>query len=142
MASPTRTVVGLMGAAVVFSLVGAEIKIQKTTSGNDAKATYTKPITIILGGSIATLILTLMAESGQGGAKLATGIAGLTATSAILIEGAPVWQLITSITSGKNSGITSPATGGQSIQPNSNASQVQPNLGNPNPPNGNPDSTN
>lgn len=87
----SRTVVGLMFFAVTFSLIGNEIKITNGATGPSA-APVTEGAKIILGGIIATALLTLLTHAGESGRELGVGLALVTAASSVLVFGGPVWQ--------------------------------------------------
>jgi hypothetical protein len=91
--SGSRMIVGLMGFAVAFSLVGNEIKV---LNGTAAKGTgfVTEGGKIILGGAFATAILTLISHAGDGGRELATGLALVTLATSALVYGGPVWSAL------------------------------------------------
>lgn len=93
--SPTqggRTVVGLMVVAVLFSLVG------KTAQGGGAAKVALTDGQIIMGGGVATAILTLISHGGELGREIAVGMALVVLTSSALVYGGPVWKAISSLT--------------------------------------------
>jgi hypothetical protein len=63
-------------------------------------APVVRPITIMIGGGVATIILLVISHAGEPGAELATGLAVVTMVSSVLVFGKPVWDLIGSLTSG------------------------------------------
>jgi predicted RecA/RadA family phage recombinase len=80
----TKIIVGLMGFAGVFSLVGHELTSSKNKPVTP-KGSVSTGGRIILGTVLGTALLTLIAHAGEAGYKLATGLAALTAVSATLI---------------------------------------------------------
>jgi hypothetical protein len=86
-----RTVVGLMGMAVVFSVIGAEINAANGTK-SAAGAAFSEPFIIIGGGTIAAVLLTLLSDAGESAQQFAVGLAGLACITALLVNGAPVWR--------------------------------------------------
>lgn len=99
--SNARTVAGLMGITVLFALLGNEIQIAngdkpaKLTNGLD------KGATIIIGGFVAAGILTATSGAGEAGRKFSVGLATVSAVTAALVYGAPVWQAVNGIVGGK-----------------------------------------
>lgn len=120
----SRTIFGLMAAAMLFSIIGAEITLSNPPKGqgvNVGKA-LSSPFLILLGGTAATAILVLVAEAGEVGRKFGVGMAGLAATTAILVNGGPVWTALNNLLGSKPtvpSGLTSPtvATGATEALP-------------------------
>lgn len=112
----SRKVVGLMAFAVLFSVIGEEIKAVKATNSKTAPGTFTGPAKIILGGTIATAILSFAAETGSTGQQFAVGLAAVTAGTAMLIEGGPVWSLLNKFFGSTPTGSTTNANTGQSPQ--------------------------
>lgn len=114
-----RTVAGLMGMAMIFSVIGAEIRAANpTTGGVQVGKAFSEPFVIIGGGTIATVMLTLISDAGETGRKFAVGLAGLAAITALLVNGGPVWKAIDSFVGGKATvptgatAATKPTTGG------------------------------
>jgi hypothetical protein len=108
-----RTVVGLMGMAVVFSVIGAEINAANGTK-SAAGAAFSEPFIIIGGGTIAAVLLTLLSDAGESAQQFAVGLAGLACITALLVNGAPVWRAIDSFLGAKptgSTGSTAPTTG-------------------------------
>lgn len=106
----TPKIVGYMSAAVIFTVVSYEI---------DPAGRKFSPAKSILGGTIATALLSLLAETGEIGATLGTGLAATAMASAMLIGGAPVWKWISKQFDGSTStpapltnGASFPQTGG------------------------------
>jgi hypothetical protein len=99
----SRTVAGLMGMAIIFSVIGAEINPKAA----DAGKAFSEPFVIIGGGTIAAVILSLLADTGNTGRQFAVGLAGLACVTAVLVNGGPVWKAIDSFLGAKAPGSTS-----------------------------------
>ena len=89
---PNRQIVAFMAFAVAFGLVGHHTRYPGSFSskagvgpgaGGDVK--------ILLGGAIGTVLLVLLAQSGEGAASFAKGLAALTLVSSVLINGTEVF---------------------------------------------------
>jgi hypothetical protein len=81
----SRTIVPLMAFAVAVSLLGHTLEPAKSKADpqvGDAQ--------ILLGGTIATVILTLLAEAGPVGERFGKGLAVVTLVAAIGLYGTPV----------------------------------------------------
>lgn len=96
----TPKIVGYMSAAVIFTVVSYEI---------DPAGRKFSPAKSILGGTIATALLSLLAETGEIGATLGTGLAATAMASAMLIGGAPVWKWISKQFDGSSATSATPA---------------------------------
>ena len=110
-----REVFGYMGVAVVFALIGNEIKVAKhpPDSKNPLQSTsvLTDSGTIIFGGFTAAAALTLLSHAGDGGRQLAVGLAAVTMLSSVLVYGGPVWKALGALTGqSKPTRATSPTT--------------------------------
>lgn len=81
-----RQIAVMMVFAVVFALVGKATKGAKDQIGGDAK--------IILGGTLAIVLLELLAEAAPVASSFAKGLAGITLLSSVLINGEPVFNAI------------------------------------------------
>jgi hypothetical protein len=92
MGTDQRAIVGFMGAAVVFALIGDVIK-QKTQSV--PSGAYVK---IILGGGIGTGLLVLVSDAGGPAAEFAKGLALITMVASILINGTDVFSGVSKVT--------------------------------------------
>jgi hypothetical protein len=99
--NPSRTIVPLMVFATVIALVGhsqevatQEVATQKTPKLNPAVG----DAQILLGGTIAAVILTLIAEAGNVGAKFGKGLALLALLSSIALYGGGVATGLNKIT--------------------------------------------
>jgi hypothetical protein len=103
MGSDQRAIVGFMGAAVVFALIGDVVK-QKTQSV--PAGSYVK---IILGGTLGAGLLSLLAETGSTPAEFARGLALITMVASILINGTDVFAGVDKVT-GTVSSIKSTST--------------------------------
>jgi hypothetical protein len=103
--SPSRRIVSLMAFAVIFSVIGDEIGNAKLNQNQTSTAVtdLSSPAKIILGGTIATALLSFLAEAGDIGATWATGLAGTACLTSVLIKGAPVWDGISNILKSSNS---------------------------------------
>jgi hypothetical protein len=107
----SRTIVGLMGVAVVFSVISAEINPKKGTSA------FSEPFVIIAGGTIAAALLSLIAEAGDTGRRFGVGLASLACVTAVLVNGKPVWTTVENLVGGKNTGSTGSTTPTTPTQP-------------------------
>jgi hypothetical protein len=92
MGSDSRAIVGYMGAAVVFALIGDLIK-SKTTSV--PSGSYVK---IIVGGTIGAGLLALLADTGNTAGEYAKGLALITMVASILINGTDVFSGVSHVT--------------------------------------------
>jgi hypothetical protein len=88
-----RQVVAFMAFAAIFALIGHTVK---STTGQSKAGSDVK---IILGAGLGTVLLTLLAEAGDGGASFAKGLAALTLISSVLINGTPVFSAVSNLTS-------------------------------------------
>lgn len=73
-----------MAFAVIFALVGKATRGTGSQVAGDAK--------VILGGTIGAVLLSLLAEAGEGAAGFAKGLAGITLLSSVFINGQPVFS--------------------------------------------------
>jgi hypothetical protein len=94
MGSDQRAIVGLLGAAVVFALVGETVKAKK---GENKPGAYTKTI---LGGTLGAGLLLLLSEAGAPAADFAKGLALVTLVASILLNGQSVFTGIDDLTKG------------------------------------------
>lgn len=92
-AQPQRVIVGTMAFAVVFTLLGLELKAAK---GGAAKGKVT-PVTVIIGGGVATIVLLVVSHAGDPGAELAEGLAVVTVVASVLGSGGPVWEWVSKL---------------------------------------------
>ena len=76
----------MMVFAVLFALFGKAAKGTTNQVAGDAK--------IILGGTMAIVLLELLAETAPVASNYAKGLAGITLLSSILINGEPVFNAI------------------------------------------------
>lgn len=105
MGSDQRAIVGYLGAAVVFALIGDAVK-QKTKSV--PAGSYVK---IILGGGLGAGLLVLLSEGGGPTAEFAKGLALITLVASVLLNGEVVFAGIDKLTGSVNSiGTTKAAT--------------------------------
>jgi hypothetical protein len=118
--SPTnsaRSVAGLMGFTVVFALLGHEIDVANGGSKDKLANGVSTGGVIIIGGLIAAALLTALTGAGEAGRKFAVGLAGVSAATATLVYGKPVWDGISNIVGGKptaplgSTGNTAPTKG-------------------------------
>ena len=92
-ATGARTIVPLMAFAVTISLIGHTLEPAKSKAHpqvGDAQ--------ILLGGTIATVILTLIAQGGEVGSKFAKGLAVLTLLGTLGLYGSSVLTGIDKVT--------------------------------------------
>lgn len=119
-----RTVVGLIGFAVLFSLIGNEINIAQaktptpgttgygatapgvtvTSSGQAVGGKFAngldKGAVIIIGGFVAAALLTALSGAGDAGRKFSVGLATVTAATSALVYGGPVWNALNNVVGG------------------------------------------
>jgi hypothetical protein len=98
----TRTIAALVTFASAFALVGVEVKSSKGVH-------HANPATVIIGGGVAAVILTLISHAGETGKSMAMGLAIVTFASSFLINGGPVTSAITNLTGGGNRATVSAA---------------------------------
>lgn len=106
----TRTIAALVGFSTVIGLVGHEVKVAK---GQPTRIGYTE---IIMGGGVAAVSLTLLSHAGDAGRSLAMGLAVITFTSSLLINGTTLAAIVTRVTAG-NTGATKSAAAGTPSTP-------------------------
>jgi hypothetical protein len=136
-----RTVVGLIGFAVLFSLVGNEIQIAQASAPGPGQSGYgvvapgvtvtpegqpvggkfanglDKGAVIIIGGFVAAALLTALSGAGDAGRRFSVGLATVTAVTSALVYGGPVWQALGNVVGGKATtptgatGATTPTSG-------------------------------
>jgi hypothetical protein len=92
----SRKVVGLMAGAVIFTVLSEEIKMHQkgATTGPPTAGHLSSPAKTILGGTIATALLSFMTEAGPTGQQLGVGLAAVTAVTAVLVNGGPVFTVL------------------------------------------------
>lgn len=107
----------LMAFTVGFALLGHEIKSANTTPEQSKATTGNDPITtggrILIGGFLAGGVLIAVSHAGDAGAQFATGLALVSAVTATLVYGGPVWSLLSKVTGSSTPTTptsTSPAT--------------------------------
>ena len=125
----SRTIVGLMGTAVVFSLVGNEIS-KNGSKKPTAVGILSESSTIIFGGAAAAAVLSLIAKIGEPGRVFAVGLATIAAVGSVIVYGGPVWHALGGVVGSK------PSTGSNPTKPtNPIASSTTPSnpSGNTNP---------
>ena len=105
----TRQIVAFMAFAVAFALVGHKVAPKTSVAGTDSK--------IILGGAIGATLLSLLAESGETGAKFAKGLAGITLISSVMINGTNVFTGLNKLTSGVSKTVAVPPTPAPALKP-------------------------
>jgi hypothetical protein len=89
-----RIIVGTMAFGVVFALVSSELgraRAGKTGPAPTGKQPAT-PVTILVGGGVATILLLVISHAGDPGSELAEGLALVTALTIVLVNGKPVWD--------------------------------------------------
>jgi hypothetical protein len=100
-----------MAFAVAFTLIGKVASASTATKDPVAKVT---DVQIVLGGGIGTVLLVLLSEMGETAATLARGLAGITLLGSVLVNGKPVFALVSTMTtatsSPTNATLGSPAT--------------------------------
>lgn len=134
----SRTIVGLMGMAVLFSLVGHEIKTANappitsvpTPSGPEGKvgggaitpapsggivSAVSTGGRIVVGGTFATALLVALSHAGNPGREWAVGLSVLAVLTATLVYGGPVWSGASKLFGSK------PTTGTATTTPGTNA---------------------
>jgi hypothetical protein len=89
----TRTIAALVTFASAFALVGVEVKASKGVH-------HANPATVIIGGGVAAVILTLISHAGDAGRSMAMGLAIVTFASSLVINGGPVASAVTNLTGG------------------------------------------
>jgi hypothetical protein len=94
----SRKVVGLMALAVIFSVIGQELKAKE--GGAKPVGGLSGPAKTILGGTIATALLSFLAEAGSTGQQLGVGLASVACVTAVFVNGAPVWKGISNLFGG------------------------------------------
>jgi hypothetical protein len=130
-----------MAAAVLFSIIGAEIRaVQNTSSPGDSTTALHNPSTpngsgsgpallyeppvIFLAGTVATAMLVLLTETGSTGETLGVGLAGLSMATAVLVNGGPVWRALSNAVGSKPTSPTSSTTA-TTPSPNTAAATAQ-----------------
>jgi len=102
--SGVRSIVGFMGIAVIFAVIGNEIQHPKpagaSKTGNVAGSAFTRDTTIILGGFTGAAVLSIVAKAGDAGQQFAVGLAAVTMVSSMIVYGAPVWKAVSRATGG------------------------------------------
>ncbi len=98
-----RKIVGLMAVAVTFTVIAQERKAGSAPRPmSTQEAASLDPFRTIIGGTIASAILVGISEMGEPGARLGMGLAVVAVVVATLVNGKPVWDLISGITSGSS----------------------------------------
>ena len=106
-----REVFGYMGVAVVFALIGNEIRQAKHGKGTTSPGTLSESGVIIFGGFTAAAALTLISHAGDGGRQFAVGLAAVTMVSSVLVYGGDVWKALGAATGqAKRSTPTTPSS--------------------------------
>ena len=129
-----RTIFGFMAFAMLFSIIAAELRnaeaiaspgvqggvglaARKGTPAEQPKSPLggavgigLQPTEIFLGGTFATAVLVLMADTGETGRKLGVGLAGLTLVAAVVVNGGPVWTAASRLIGSKPTGTTGQTT--------------------------------
>ena len=99
----------LILAFMFFSGIEAIIALEKKGLAKGQVA-VTGPARIILGGTIATVMLQLLAHGGEGAKKFAIGLAGVTFASSTLINGPAVFGSVNTLLGYKPSKASPPST--------------------------------
>lgn len=101
-------IVLLMAFTIIFAVIGEEIKINKTQNPNTPNpGAFGGPVKIFLGGAVAGTLLIALAHAGDAGSQFAQGLALVSAATAILVDGGPVWNYLNGVV-GKNAPPTTP----------------------------------
>ena len=113
----SRTIFGLMAFAVLFSLVGNEIKSFQSVP-TASKNPVSTGVRIIIGGFAGSMVLILVSKAGEPGRKFAVGTASVVTVAAVFVYGGPVWKALAGVfgsqptkPTGATTGGTSPTTG-------------------------------
>lgn len=140
-----KLVVGLMGTTVVFSVIGAELKAFTASPGNTLTGLHngqpgtpgtgagSGAVKIIIGGTVATVLLVGLTHAGSAGRQFAVGLALVSMVTATLVYGGPVWLALnrmfntTPSTATGNTAGTTPTTPGTNTA--QSAATVAVNLG-------------
>jgi hypothetical protein len=103
----TKVIVTFMVFTVAFALVGTNAK-GGAKPGTDVK--------IILGGTVAAILLSLIAETGQAPADFAKGLAGVALLASVLTNGTPVFNAIDkNVSTPAVTGTTTPSPQSQKV---------------------------
>jgi len=102
----TRTIGALMVFSTGIAIVGHEVKVSQGKS--TGKVT---PVNIFLGGAIGAVILTLISHAGDAGRSLGMGLAVVTFTSSVVINGQALATGITRLTTGTTGASKAAAAG-------------------------------
>lgn len=100
-----RTIVPLMAFAVTVSLLGHTLEPQRSKADphvGDAQ--------ILLGGTVATVLLTLLGTGGDVGARFAKGVALVALLGSVALYGTPVVRGLNRITGQVTSATAIPTT--------------------------------
>lgn len=89
---PTQTVVLLMGTTVILAIVG-EASTPKTSKITQAL----DPARIIIGGGVATVILSMLAKTGDAGRSFAMGLALLSLVTVGMTYGIPLSHTLSGV---------------------------------------------
>ena len=92
MGTDQRAIVGFLGAAVVFALIGDVVKSKKSSVPSGAY------VRILLGGGIGAGLLVLVSETGAGAASFARGLALITMVASVLVNGEVVFAGVDKLT--------------------------------------------
>ena len=111
-----REVFGFMSVAVVFAIIGNEIKVAKSPA-KKVPTILTDSGAIIFGGFTAAAALTLLSHAGEGGRQFAVGLAAVTMLSSMLVYGGPVWEALGTATGRSKSTSGSTPTAPINVQP-------------------------
>lgn len=103
-------IVLLMAFTIVFAVIGEEIKANKTQNPNTpAIGAFSGPVKVFMGGAVAGTLLIAIAHAGEVGQQFAIGLAMVSAATAVLVDGGPVWQYL-SRTVGSSAPPSTPTT--------------------------------
>jgi len=101
----SRLILAFMFFAGIEAIIAQEKKA--AAKGQIYVAT---PARIILGGTVATVMLTLLAHAGEGGKKFAIGLAGVTFASSTLINGSAVFGSVNTLLGYKPTKASTPSS--------------------------------
>jgi hypothetical protein len=129
----SRTIVGLMGFTILFSLIGHEISQAKgtpksvtpvapdapgkkgggsITGGPNVVTAVSTAGRIVVGGTFATALLVALSHAGNPGREWAVGLSVVAVLTATLVYGGPVWSGASNLFGSKPTGGSAPTPTG------------------------------
>ena len=94
----SRNIMMLLAFTMAFSVVGYErANMLHGQNPSNPAPVGPNPATILLGGTVGGILLIGVSHAGDAGAQFAQGLAIVAAATAILVNGGPVWSLISSL---------------------------------------------